>query len=60
MRINFTLKHAHPDDDDLGFRAPQPHTLKMRVIFEVNKHVVSEICQDNKKRVNIFLQCNNH
>ena len=26
----------------------------MRVNFEVNTHLVSEICQDNKKRVNIF------
>ena len=29
----------------------------MRVNFEVNTHLVSEICQDNKKLVNIFLQC---
>ena len=26
----------------------------MRVHFEVNMHLVSEICQDNKKVVNIF------
>ena len=39
MRVNFTLN---------------THTLKMRVNFEVNTYLVSEICQDNKKRVNIF------
>ena len=33
------------------------HTLKMRVNFEVNTHLVSEICQDNNKLVNMFLQC---
>ena len=27
----------------------------MRVNFEDNTHVVSEICQDNKKLANIFL-----
>ena len=26
----------------------------MRVNFEVNTHLVSEICQDNKKVVNTF------
>ena len=26
----------------------------MRLNFEVNTHLVSEICQGNKKRVNIF------
>ena len=29
----------------------------MRVNFEVNTHLAGEICEDNKKRVNIFLQC---
>ena len=32
----------------------------MRVNFEANTHLISEICQDNKKRVNIFYSVHMH
>ena len=41
MCVNFTLKHAYPEN------------ACELVNCEVNTHLVSEICQDDKKRVNI-------